>query len=116
MSAIPAGTKIPIAVPWDCKILAVCAYATVGVPGSIQVDIWKCTHNEFDLGPPPVHPVDADSITDVHPVVITDGDKYYDDELINWDVHCKKGDIITFYVDSCVDLERITIELKLVTT
>ena len=117
MAAIPTGLMATLAVPWDCRITEVAAYATAGTPGSIQVDIWKCAYNDYNLGPAGVvHPVDADSITGGNEINIVADDKYRDLTLTGWKKDLLERDILAFYVDSCTTIERVTIELTLVTT
>ena len=102
-SVISTGEKGHLLIPFKCKIEEVSLLADQS--GSIQIDIWKNTYNNFP-------PSDSDSICDGNEPAISDSDKYQDSELTNWTKTIDAGDILAFNVDSCSNITRVTIVLK----
>jgi hypothetical protein len=74
--------------------------------GSIQIDIWKDTYNNYP-------PTDADSITAAAPLTISLTTKNTNSTLTGWTTSVTAGDILRFNVDSCTTIERVTIVLYL---
>lgn len=75
--------------------------------GSIVVDIWKDTYANFPA-------TDADTITASAPPTISTATKSEDTTLTGWTVTGSVGDVLRFNVDSCTDIERVTVSLVLV--
>ena len=102
-SAIETGIKGDLEIPFACTISRATALADQS--GSIVVDIWKDTYANYP-------PIDADSITASAPITITTATKSQDSTLTGWTKSITAGDILRFNVDSCTDIERVTISLK----
>jgi len=100
--AILAGEKGHLQIPFPCTILEAHAYADQS--GSIVVDVWKDTYANFP-------PTDADSITSATPITITDGTKVKDVALTGWTTTISAGDVLSYNVDSCATITRVTITL-----
>ncbi|GAI84044.1 unnamed protein product, partial [marine sediment metagenome] len=73
--------------------------------GAIVVDIWKDTYEHFP-------PDDGDSITASAPPTLSQAQKGQDTTLTGWDKGLAAGDWLTFNVDSCTTITRVTISLK----
>ena len=102
-SAITTGEKGHIEIPFNCTITQ--ATLTADQSGSIVVDVWKDTYANFP-------PTDADNITGTTPPTITTALKSQDSTLTGWNTTIASGDIISFNIDSCTNITRITISLK----
>jgi len=102
-SAITTGEKGHLRVPFACEIQKVTLLADQ--TGSIQIDIWKDTYANFP-------PDDADSICGGNEPAISSAQKYEDTTLSGWTKTINAGDILAFNVDSCTDITRVTIALK----
>lgn len=103
-SAITTGQKGHLRIPFACTIEKVTLLADQS--GSIVIDIWKDTYANFP-------PEDADSIVASAPPTITTAQKSEDDTLTDWTKAIAAGDILAFNVDSCTDIERVTLTLKI---
>ncbi len=101
-AAISTGVKGDVEVPFTGTI-AVCTMLA-DQSGSIVVDIWKDTYDNFP-------PTDADSITAAAPPTITTATKSQDTTLTAWTTALTKGDILRYNVDSCTSITRVTISL-----
>lgn len=104
---ITDGEKGHLRIPFACTINRVTMLADQS--GSIVVDIWKDTYTNF---PPTV----ADTIIDGTKPTITTAQKSEDSTLTGWDTAIAADDILAFNVDSCTDIERVTIALKVTKT
>jgi len=102
-SVISTGEKGHLVIPFDCEIQSVTLLADQ--IGSIQIDIWKDTYANFP-------PDDADSICGGNEPAISSAQKYEDSTLTGWTTTINAGDILAFNVDSCTDITRVTIALK----
>ncbi|MBA7467762.1 hypothetical protein ES707_02983 [subsurface metagenome] len=102
-SAIEAGNKGHLEIPFPCEIIQVTMQADQS--GSIVVDIWKDTYANFP-------PTDADSITAAAPPTISSAQKSQDSTLTGWTKSIAAGDILAFNVDSITTITRVTISLK----
>lgn len=102
-SAITTGEKGHLRIPFACTINRATMLADQS--GSIVVDIWKDTYANFP-------PTNADSITAAAPPTITTAQKSEDSTLAGWTTAIAANDILAFNVDSCTDIERVTISLK----
>lgn len=102
-SAITVGEKGHLRIPFTCTIERVTLLADQ--PGSIVIDIWKDTYTNF---PPDV----GDTIVSAAKPTITTAQKSEDATLTDWDKDIVAGDILAFKVDSCTDIERVTLALK----
>jgi len=100
--AIVAGQKGHLYVPYNCRVTAVVMLADQ--VGSIVVDIWNDTH----VASPPT---DADSITGDDPPTIDAAQKSYNNTLHDWDVTLAAHTWLAYNVDSCTDIERVTVAL-----
>lgn len=103
ISTITTGIKADIPIPVACTITG--AYAYGDTTGSIVVDCWKDTHNNFP-------PTDADSITASAPITISSTTKSADTTLTGWTTSIAAGDILRFNVDSITTLKRCTIAIR----
>lgn len=74
--------------------------------GSAVVDVWKCPYTSYS---PPTHPVVGDSITASDLPTITSATKYQDTTLTGWTTNINANDILTFNVNSCTTITRLTI-------
>jgi len=106
-SAITTGEKGHLEIPFACTIGKVTMLADQS--GSIVVDIWKDTYANF---PPTV----ADTITAAAKPTITTAQKSADADLTGWTTAIAVGNILAFNVDSCTDIERVTISLVVTKT
>lgn len=104
---ITDGQKGHLEIPFACTIDRVTMMADQ--EGSIIVDIWKDTYALFP-------PTDGDSITSATPPTIAVGVKSQDSTLAAWTTAIVAGDILAFNVDSCTDIQRVTISLKVTKT
>ena len=102
-SAITAGEKGHVEVPFACTIRAVRLLADQ--TGSIKVDIWKDTYANFP-------PTDVDSITGANEPEIVSGVKDEDTTLTGWTTSIAKGDILAFNVDTVATVQRVTVSLS----
>jgi len=112
-AAITVGVVGHIPVPWKCRITGWVLLADR--TGSIAVDVWKTTYELFDLS---AHPVDADSITAGLPPGIASNVKGRGlvNDVLTWNRDIAPGDSLTFKVDACTDVQRVTLALIVVTT
>lgn len=106
-AAITTGIKGYLEVPFNCYIDVVELLADQ--LGSIKIDIWKDTYANFP-------PLDGDTITGANEPEIDGATKYQDSTLTGWTRALTKGDVLAFNVDSCTDIERVTVTLKVVKT
>lgn len=102
-SAITTGEKGHLEIPFAGTITQVTMLGDQS--GSIVVDIWKDSYANFP-------PTDADSITASAVPTITTAQKSQDSTLTGWTTAIAAGDILAFNVDSCTDITRVTISLK----
>lgn len=102
-SAITAGSKVYVRVPFDCTIIEATALANVS--GSAVVDVWKDTYANY---PPTV----ADTITASAPVTISAATKSIDTTLTGWMTGITAGDVLAFNVDSCSTITKLNVQLK----
>jgi hypothetical protein len=104
-TAIAAGTKGFIQVPFACTITA--ARLLADQAGSITVDIWKDSYANYP-------PTDADSITGAAPATLSADVKSEDTGLTGWTTGIASGDILGFHVDSASTVTRVTVVLTVV--
>lgn len=106
---IETGEKGHLRVPFGCAIDRVTMLADTH--GSIQVDIWKSTLDDFP-------PNDDGSITGGNEPHISSDDSYEDADLEGWDKVLGGGDILAFNVDSVGGgegggtINRVTVSLR----
>jgi hypothetical protein len=93
-----------LTVPFDCTLTDVSMLADQ--TGSIAVDIWKTAYANFDSMSV------ANSIVSATPPTIVSGVKVDDNALNGWTKTFKAGDILGFYVNSCVTITRLSIMLN----
>jgi len=106
-SAITAGVKGYITIPYDCTITGWDILADVS--GSIVVDVWKDTYANF---PPTV----ADTIAGSEKPTLSSQVKNQDNSLSTWTTSVTSGDIIAFNVDSASTLTRVNLIIKVLKT
>ena len=104
-SAITTGLKGFIEAPFNGSITSVRLFADVA--GSIEIDIWKDTYDNYD---PTVSQV-GDSIVDITPPTLASAFKSQDTALDGWTTNFTKGDIFYFNVNSADTLTRVTISM-----
>jgi len=102
-AAITTGQKGHLHIPFACTIKA-CTMLADRV-GSIVVDIWRDSYANY---PPTV----ADSITAAAKPTISADDKSQDTTLTGWSLSINAGDALGFNVDSCTDIQLLTISLN----
>jgi len=102
-SAITTGEKGHLRIPFACEIERVTLLADQS--GSIVVNIWKDTYANFP-------PLVGDKITASAPPTITTAQKSEDDTLTGWTKAIVAGDILAFNIDSCTNITRVTLALK----
>ena len=105
------GSEITTGIKGDVRIIGISGTIDqvsllADQTGSIVVDIWKDSYTNFP-------PTDADSITSSSPPTISSGIKDNDSTLSGWTKTISSGDILRFNVDSCTDIERCTITIKI---
>ncbi len=104
---ITTGIKGDIEIPFNCTINQVTLLADQS--GSIVIDIWKDTYANY---PPTV----ADTITASAKPTINSATKSQDTTLSGWTTSVSAGDTIRYNVDSCTDITRCTLILKVTKT
>lgn len=104
---IADGAQAWVEIPWACTISRVTLLADQS--GSVVVDLWKDSYANYP-------PTDADSITDVTPPTISSDTDAQDDTLASWTTTLAAGDILMANVDSCTDIEQVTISLLVTRT
>lgn len=102
-SALVAGSKGVIVVPFNCTIQE--AMLLADVSGSVVIDIWKDSYANY---PPTV----ADTITASAKPTISSATKSQDSTLTGWTTSLTKGDILKFNVDSAATITNVTVILK----
>lgn len=105
--AITTGIKGDMMIPFACTINEVTLLA--GITGSIVVDVWKDTYANYPA-------TDADSITGSSSPAISSGIKSQDSTLTGWTTSIAGGDTLRYNVDSCTDITRCTLILKVTKT
>jgi len=102
-SAITTNSNIDIEVPFACTLKS--ATLLANTTGSITVDIWKDTYANYP-------PTDADTIVSNSSLLISASTQGVDSTLAGWTTSFAKGDVLRFNVDSCTDIERCLVSLK----
>jgi len=102
---IPLGVSLPLSIPFDCTIESVELLARPGETGSIVVDIWNDTYDNY---PPTV----VDTITASAQPTIVSASKSVDSTLTDWIKNILAGDKLVFNVDSVALLTGCTIILN----
>ena len=90
-------------VSFACTILE--ARLLADQTGSIVVDIWKDSYANYP-------PTNADTITGGNEPTIAAGVKDSDATLTDWTTTIEAESVLGFNVDSCTDIERCTVTLK----
>jgi len=103
VTTISAGAKGWLRIPFDCVITG--WELTADTSGSIVIDIWKDTYDNF---PPTV----ADSITASAKPTLSSAQKASSDSIITWEPVLNAGDYLRFNVDSCSGISKINLVLK----
>lgn len=106
-TTITTGEKGHLEIPFNCTIQQ--ATMVADQSGSIVVDIWKDTYDNFP-------PTNADTITSATPPTITTAQKSQDTTLTNWTTTIASGDILAYNVDSCTNITRVTVSLEVLRT
>lgn len=100
---ITTGQKGHIEVPFDCIAQA---WTIMGdVSGSVVVDVWKDTYANF---PPTV----ADTIAGSEKPTLSSAQSNQDLSLNTWTTFFKKGEILSFNVDSVTTITRVVICIR----
>jgi hypothetical protein len=102
---ILSGIKGEILIPFDATITEWSLLSDV--VGSVTLDIWKSSYADY---PPTV----SNSITGAEKLTITSGIKNQSTSLTGWTTQINAGDILRFNIDSVFDIERLSINLKIV--
>lgn len=101
-SEIVDGIKGDLYVPFAHTITG---YTALSVQtGSIQIDLWRDSYGNFP-------PTDADSITASAPVAIDSSTFAQDTTLTGWSTSGAAGSIYRLNVDSCTDIQNVTVVL-----
>jgi hypothetical protein len=104
-SAITAGIKGDLMIPFDCTIAGATVLADQS--GSIVIDIWKDAYANY---PPTV----ADSIAASAKPTLASAAKSQDTTLSGWTVAISAGETLRFNVDSASTVARVTLILDVV--
>jgi hypothetical protein len=100
---LDVGVKGYVEVPFDCTISKVTMLADQS--GDVVVDVWKTDY--------PSHPpLDSDSITGGNEAQIVAAAKSQDSTLTGWTTSITAGDILAFNIDSCSNIQRLTVSLE----
>lgn len=100
---IADGAEAWVVVPFACTISRVDMLADQS--GSIVVDLWAEAYADYP-------PTDADSITSATPPTITTATKSQDGTLTSWTTTLAAGDVLLAHVDSCTNIEQVTIAIQ----
>lgn len=103
-AAITIGVKLDVVVDFGCTILS--ATLLADQTGSIVVDIWKDSYNNYP-------PTAADSITAAAKPTLSSAIKSQDNALTGWNTTIGAGEVLRFNVDSATTVQRVTLILKL---
>lgn len=106
--SLSVGLKGVLTVPFDCTINYIDLYL-IGAAGSVEVDILKCTYDEYDGGS--THPVPADSILDgTYPAIVVDTKARvsYGNQIA-----ISAGDVLGFYVRSANNAFLLTTAIQI---
>lgn len=109
-TAITTGIKGDLEVPFAGTVQAwtVLAYPT-SATNALVIDVWKDTYANFP-------PTDADAMPGAghEPTITTGAIKGQDTDASDWaTVNIAAGDVLRFNVDSCTDITRATLSLKI---
>lgn len=104
---IADGAEVWVVIPFACTISRVDALADQS--GSIVVDLWAEAYADYP-------PTDADTITSATPPTITTATKSQDSTLTDWTVALAAGDVLLAHVDSCTDIEQVTVAVQVTRT
>ena len=103
-SAITAGIKGDIMVPFNCSVLGWDIVADAS--GSIVVDIWKDTYANF---PPTV----ADTITGTEKPTLSSAQKNQDTSLSSWTTTLNRNEWLRFNVEATpATVTRVTVAIR----
>jgi hypothetical protein len=91
-------------VPYSCTLQSVTILCDT--VGDIDIDIWKCTYENWALSSV------ADTICAATRPTITADRKLYDDTLDGWNTDINAGDILKFHINTCATITNVTINLK----
>jgi hypothetical protein len=86
------GVQSYVTVPFDCYISS--ASLICSPAGSMEIDVWRCTYDQFDGGV--THPLVGDSITGGNTIVLSSATKV-ESTLTSWTTTLYQGDILAFY-------------------
>lgn len=99
---IVVGESGSLLIPMSCTINA--AYLLANSIGDIEVDIWKSSYAN--------HPSTvADSVVAAAPLVLVNASASLDATLTGWTTTIARNEIITFNVNSCTGMRRLTVVL-----
>jgi hypothetical protein len=104
----PLEVDMPTTVCKSTGVIKSIVILTEGGPGSLSMDIWKSTVDNYP-------PVIADSILGGNPVIITNGYKLKDLVLTGWNKNVLAGDVLRFKLDSNTNFTSIRIFVEIVT-
>ena len=102
-SVITTGIKPNLPIDFNCEIEQVTLLADVS--GSIVIDIWKDTYNNYP-------PLVGDSITAAAKPTISGALKSKDATLTGWSKTITAGDILRFNLDSVASFKWCVLALK----
>lgn len=105
-SAITAGIKADLTVPFSCTITEVRLLGDQS--GSTVLDIWKNTFGNFP-------PTSLNTITGKSIPTIVNGLSYSDTKLTGWNPTINAGDILRWNVNSSSGFNRLTAALTVTT-
>lgn len=109
-ATITTGIKqVMLPVPYDCTVVAARVYADQS--GSIQIDVLRTTHADYEPG---THPVAGDSIIGAGTDIIVTTTFKYEDTTLDWDdVTLQQGDILALNVISATTIRKVTVSLEI---
>lgn len=111
-NVLDVGNKGYLKVPFSGSLTAVelLGYSNgVGAPGSVSIDIWKCSYAQFDAGA--TAPTAANSICGGDYPAIVNDTKYLNSTLGLWSTGVAANDVFAYYIRSCSVFTRLTISM-----
>lgn len=102
-SDITTGVKADVSLPYNMTIDSWTLISSQ--TGSIVIDLWKDTFVNF---PPTID----DSITGTEKPTLSSQIINQDLSLSTWTTSISDGDIVRFYVESCIGVQKVTLQVK----
>jgi hypothetical protein len=104
---IPAGECGDLVIPMACTINAV--YALADQSGAVAVDVRKCSFADYPT-------TAGDSIVASAPITLSAARAKLDATLTGWNKTIGRNNVLSFFVNSCTDIHRLTISILVTMT